>query len=89
MFARTRIRKGGYIGTFQGDSTGRDGPYVLWVTDDDDTQRGIRGRNGLRFLNHSSQPNAEFGGADLYALRNIQPGAEILIHYGDAWKGVP
>jgi hypothetical protein len=39
-------------------------------------------------LNHTKRPNAEFEGADLFALRNIQPGQEILIHYGEAWEGV-
>jgi hypothetical protein len=56
---------------------------------DDGSQRGIRGRNGFRFLNHSARPNAEFDGADLFALRNIQPGVEILIHYGPEWEDVP
>ena len=85
VFARQRFRAGAYIGTFGGKPTTRDGTYVLWVMDDDGTQRGIRGNTALRFLNHSPRPNAEFLGADLHATRNIQPGAEITFHYGDAW----
>ena len=88
LFARRRLRRGAYIGTFEGTPTARDGEHVLWVHGEDDLLRGVHGRNALRFLNHSRDPNAEFEGADLYALRNIQPGQEILIHYGDDWEGV-
>ena len=62
--------------------------YVLWVLDDNDREVGVEGRNALRFLNHSSRPNAEFLGLELHAIRNIQPGAEVTIHYGDAWQDV-
>ena len=85
VFARRRLRSGGYIGTFEGRPARRDGMYVLWVLDDDDREMGVEGRNELRFLNHSSRPNAEFLGLDLHATRNIQPGSEVTIHYGDAW----
>ena len=61
---------------------------MLWLRDDDGSEEGIVVENELRFLNHSRQPNAEIEGLDLYALRNIQPGAEILIHYGDDWDDV-
>jgi len=84
LFARRRIRSGACIGTFEGEPTKRDGMYVLWVLEDNGKQRGIRGRNALRFLNHDPNPNAEFLGPDLHATRNIQPGAEIFIDYG--WK---
>lgn len=86
VFARRRLRKGGYIGTFEGRPTRSDGIYVLWVFDEDDREVGIEGRNGLRFLNHSAAPNAEFLGLDLHATRNIQPGHEVTIHYGEAWE---
>ncbi len=85
VFARRRLRKGGYIGTFEGRPTRDDGAYVLWVLDDDDREMGVEGRNELRFLNHSGAPNAEFLGLDLHATRNIQPGQEVTIHYGEAW----
>ena len=86
IFARKRLRKDQGIGRFEGDSTIVDGTYVLWLTDEDGSETGIRGRNALRFLNHGESPNAEFRDDELYALRNVQPGAEILIDYGDAWK---
>jgi SET domain-containing protein len=88
LFARIRFRTGAYIGTFEGVPTRRDGEHVLWVIEENSRPRAIRGRNELRFLNHTKRPNAEFEGADLFALRNIQPGQEILIHYGEAWEGV-
>jgi SET domain-containing protein len=88
LFARRRIRKGARIGAFEGRPTSRDGPHVLWLRDDDGSEEGIVVENELRFLNHSRRPNAEIDGLDLYALRNIQPGAEILIHYGDDWDDV-
>jgi SET domain-containing protein len=88
VFARRRIREGAYIASFKGVKTKKDGEYVLWTLDEDGNEVGIRGRNELRFLNHSLAPNAEFRGTDLYALRNIQPGSEIMLHYGDDWEGI-
>jgi hypothetical protein len=82
LFACRRFREDAWIGTFEGDPTSRNGMHVLWVLGEDGRQHGIRGRNALRFLNHDPDPNAEFRGADLHAVRNIQPGAEILIDYG-------
>jgi SET domain-containing protein len=86
VFARRRIPGGGYIGTFRGVPTRHDGEHTLWVLQDDDTFAGIRGRNALRFLNHSARPNAEFRGADLHAVRSISIDAEITLDYGDDWR---
>jgi SET domain-containing protein len=86
LFARQRFRPDAFIGRFEGTPTTRDGEHVLWVLDEHGRHRGVRGRNALRFLNHSRRPNAEFRGDELYALRNIQPGREIFIHYGDDWE---
>lgn len=88
LFARRRIQRGRRIGRFEGRPTTRDGEHVLWLFDDDGGAEGLEVTNALRYLNHSSRPNAEIDGLDLYALRNIQPGAEILIHYGRDWKDV-
>lgn len=86
LFARRRIRNGSRIGAYEGPRTIRDGRYVLWTYDDEGNEVGVRGRNELRFLNHSGQPNAEFRGLELFAIRNIQPGTEITFHYGDEWE---
>ncbi len=88
LFATRRIRESAYIATFEGTRTKCDGMHVLWAVDEDGNQFGIRGDNELRFLNHSREPNAEFSGVDLYALRNIQPGCEVTFHYGDDWEDV-
>ena len=86
VFARRRIREDQWIGRFEDDATDQDGTYVLWLIDEDGSRAGIRGRNALRFLNHGDRPNAEFRDADLFALRNIQPGTELLIDYGEEWR---
>jgi len=86
IFAVKRLREGQRIGCFEGDSTTTDGMYVLWLIDENGSESGIRGRNALRFLNHGEPPNAEFQGEELFTLRNVQPGAEVLIDYGEAWK---
>ena len=88
LFASRRIRAGSLIGRFEGHVTERDGEHVLWLFEDDGGAEGLRVTNQLRFLNHSSRPNAEIDGVDVYAIRNIQPGAEILIHYGNDWEDV-
>ena len=61
---------------------------MLWWLDEDGGEQGLQVRNQLRFLNHSARPNAEVEGLKLHAIRNIQPGAEILIDYGPDWQDV-
>ena len=86
VFARRRLRPGQWIGRFEGTPTEEDGTYVLWVSDERGDEVGVRGRNALRFLNHGQPPNAEFDDLDLYAIRNVQPGVELVIDYGAAWS---
>lgn len=88
LFALTSFRKGDYIGTYHGPNAKRNGMYVLWVFDPDDHADiyGISGKNLLRYLNHSSEYNAEFEGPHLYAARVINAGDEITFHYGDEWR---
>ena len=85
IFARKRLREGQKIGRFVGDTTMRNGIYVLWLLGEDGSEIGIRGRNVLRFLNHGKPANAEFLHDELYILRNVQPGSEVLIDYGEGW----
>jgi hypothetical protein len=85
IFARRRLREGQRIGRFEGDTTTKNGTYVLWLIGEDGSEIGIRGRNALRFLNHGEPPNAEFLDDELYVVRNVQPGAEVLIDYGEGW----
>jgi hypothetical protein len=84
IFARKRLREGQRIGRFEGETTTRNGTYVLWLIDENGIDVGIRGRNALRFLNHGRPANAEFQDDELYVIRNVQPGAELLIDYGES-----
>lgn len=82
LFARTRIPRDTFIGTYEGPVAKKNGSHVLWVFDDDsDEVIGRCGQNWLRYLNHNKKPNAEFDGFDLYALRAIKPDEEITIDY--------
>ena len=85
VFALRRFVRGERVGVFAGRRTRRDGTHVLWVDDGRGGEYGILGRNDLRYLNHSPNPNAEFDGEELRATRTIPPKREITIHYGDDW----
>ena len=85
LYAKVSIAPGEYMGTYDGPVTQDDGAYVLWVEEDNGEWRGCDGKNILRYLNHSEEPFAEFDGYDLYALKAIEPGVEITIHYGDEY----
>ena len=89
VFSARRIPRGELIGVYTGVTTKRDGTYVLWVERGDGKTVGRRGRSGLRFLNHSGKPNAEFDGDRLYARRVIPQDEEITFHYGEEWEDVP
>ncbi|OOZ34319.1 SET domain-containing protein [Solemya velesiana gill symbiont] len=85
LFAKRKIKKGEYIGTYHGPKTRKNGTYVLWVYDHDDEENaeGRDGKNLLRYLNHSTECNAEFDGYDLYALKKISQDDEITFNYGE------
>ena len=85
LFAKVSITKGDYIGTYVGPEAKRDGTYVLWVFEEEQTPVGRSGRNLLRYLNHRDEGNAEFDGFDLFALRDIKPNEEITFDYG-GWE---
>ncbi len=82
LFARRQIKKGEYIGTYEGPVARRNGTYVLWVYEEEGKEPvGRSGRNLLRYLNHAVPGNAEFDGFDLYARKRINPGDEITFDY--------
>jgi len=82
LFAKRKIKKGEYIGTYEGPEAKRNGTYVLWVYEDEDREPiGRSGKNLLRYLNHSVPGNAEFDGFDLYALKKIETHDEITFDY--------
>jgi SET domain-containing protein len=82
LFAKVEIKKGQFIGTYEGPYAKRDGTYVLWVFEEGKAPMGRSGRNLLRYLNHQDEGNAEFDGFDLYAIREIAAGEEITFDYG-------
>lgn len=78
LFARKRIRKGTVLGRAQGHVTNRNGPHVLWVTNN----IGVHVQNDFRFINHSPRPNAAYlHDTTVVALRDIEAGEEILHDY--------
>ena len=85
VFAGRWLRHDDVIGTYRGLPTQEDSTYVLWLYEDEEW-RGIEGTGPLRYLNHSCDPNADFDGCELYALRDIAPGEEITFHYGEEWE---
>lgn len=85
LFAGRDFAEGEVIGRYRGTPSNEDGTYVLWLYEDEQWH-GIEGTGPLRFLNHACEPNAEFYGADLYALRDIARGEEITFHYGEEWE---
>lgn len=86
LFAEEPIEAGTYIGRYEGPITRRNGAYVLWIIEEDGNAYGINGKNEMRFVNHSDQPNAELHNEEFYALRDIRPGEEITIDYGPEWR---
>jgi len=87
LFARKKIRADTLIGLYEGPATQRDGMHVLWLWNEDNERwEGINGKNEMRFLNHSSEPNADWWGNELYALRDIARDDEITFHYGEDWE---
>jgi uncharacterized protein len=83
LFARQDIANEEYIGTYTGPATQEDGMHVLWIWNEDQERwEGIDGNNEMRFLNHDDQPNADWWGTDLYAIRDIKKGEEITFDYG-------
>ncbi|NBD94945.1 MAG: SET domain-containing protein-lysine N-methyltransferase [Gammaproteobacteria bacterium] len=83
LFARHAIECDDYIGTYEGPATMEDGMHVLWIWNEEvDRWEGIDGRNEMRFLNHDAEPNADWWGTDLYAIRDIAVDEEITFDYG-------
>jgi SET domain-containing protein len=78
LFAARHFHAGQTIGRLVGPRTRRDGPYVLWL----DEAVGIRVTNDLRFINHSSDPNAVYyDDLTVAAICDIYPGDEITHNY--------
>lgn len=83
LYARVAIKKGDYMGSYDGPEVVDNGSHVLWVEEEEGEWIGRDGQNLLRYLNHSKKPHAEFDGFDLYAIKNIKAGQELTIDYGE------
>jgi SET domain-containing protein len=88
VFAKKRIRPNTLLGRYEGAVTHENDTYVLWIEDDAGATYGIDGRNELRYVNHSSKPNAVFWGNELFSLCKIEPGTEITFDYGEEWASI-
>jgi SET domain-containing protein len=82
LFSKTTLKKDSFLGTYFGEKVDDDSMHVLWAELEDGSWEGRDGKNILRYLNHSREPSCEFIGFDLYALRDIEAGEELTIHYG-------
>ncbi|MEM1353455.1 MAG: SET domain-containing protein [Planctomycetota bacterium] len=68
----------GWLKTKKAKKKKLDGPYVLWV----DRNKPVRVTCDLRYINHSSKPNAAYyDDLSVMALRDIEPGEEIVHNY--------
>lgn len=83
LFARIALEEGEYLGTYDGPHTVENDTYVLWHCGETGDWVGRDGKNILRYLNHSREPNTIFDGYDLFALRDIEPHEEVTIDYGE------
>lgn len=68
-----------------GRPTGRDGPHVLWIEEEEGPPRGLRLTNEARYVNHARDANAALYDEGLYSLRSIRKGEEITHDYGPDW----
>lgn len=83
LFAKKSIRAGSIIGEITGKPAKNNGPYVLWLDDDD---KAIEVQNIFKYINHNSRPNAcYYDDLTVVALRDIKKDEEITHHYGDMW----
>ncbi len=87
VFARVRFQAGDYIGSYWGTRAREITPFTLHVQNEDGTLFLIEGRNLLRWINHSDQPNARFDGIHLFAQKTIVAGEEITFDYS-AGEGI-
>lgn len=83
LFAARPIKAGEVIGHVKGRKTRKDGPHVLWLSEEE----GLLVTCDLRFINHDSQPNAAYyNDRSVVALRDIEAHEEITHDYGQDWS---
>jgi uncharacterized protein len=90
VFAGQRIKKGTYVGTYEGhdngDVTWNNSRYVIYHYDDtvEEPTSWRIGTNEFRFLNHSDDPNLEMDeDYHFWARRTIKKDEELTWYYGE------
>lgn len=78
LFAAKRIKANTVLGRLHGMPTFDDGIYVLWITD----ELGLELTNDFKYINHDSNPNAEYSDLEVTVIRDMEPGEELLHDYG-------
>lgn len=78
LFAAKHIKANTVIGRLHGMPTVDDGIYVLWITE----ELGLELTNDFKYINHDSNPNAEYSDLEVTVLRDVEPGDELLHDYG-------
>ena len=82
LFARSPIVKNTVIGELKGQKTDQNGPYVLWINE----QEGLEVEGPLKYINHADEPNAcYYDDYTVVALRDISIDEEITHNYGSHW----
>ena len=96
LFAGTRIPARAKVGEFEGEVIGlrearrraRGRRIVAIVELERHALDATRMKHGFRFINHSCAPNTFFrctpARAEIYALREIRPGEELTVDYGES-----
>ncbi len=83
LFAKKKIKRGEVIGEIKPKRAKKDGPHVLWISEEE----GYKVNGPLRFINHSAEPNAcYYDDLTVVAIQDIHPGDEITHNYGESWK---
>ena len=95
LFTALPIRARAKIGEFEGERIGlaearrraRGQRIVAIVELERHALDATRSKRGFRFINHSCAPNTFFRctalRAEIYALRDIAPGEELTVDYGE------
>jgi SET domain-containing protein len=96
LFAGTRIARRAKIGEFEGEVIGlrearrrAQGRAIIAIVElERHALDATRSPRGFRFINHSCDPNTFFRctptRAEVYARRDIAPGEELTVDYGES-----
>jgi SET domain-containing protein len=82
LFAARDIKKGELLGKFKSKATKKEGPYVLWMEE----QQGYQVLDDFKYINHANKANAAYyDDFTVMSIRKIKKGDEITHYYGEDW----